>query len=135
MPIALAALLPYQLHTNRELGLMLAKKKPLSHFADAAGAFPEAVQRYLRRFDRYVATGEIVRRDSLCPPNTNRLYNLHRILFALPGEEWRIDEMINLMEGAAWGPEQERREGELLGYADWMNEYWLAFISAGSKHI
>jgi hypothetical protein len=126
MPIVRASRLSYQLHTNRELGLMLAKKKPLAHFSDGAGAFPEAVQRYLRCFDRHVEAGVFVRRDAFCPPNAHRSYSLHRILFALPSEEWRIDEMIEMMESEVWGPEQERREGELLGYADWMNDQFLA---------
>ena len=126
MPISLAAKLPYVLHTNRELGLMLAKKKPLAHFADAEGQFPESVQRYLRLFDRHVKNGELIRQDTLVPPDEHRAYNLHRILFALPGEEWRMDEMVKLMESPTWGPEQERREGELLGYEDWMNDHFLA---------
>lgn len=28
----------------------------------------------------------------------------------------------------AWSADEERREGELLGYADWMNDYWLSNI-------
>lgn len=36
--------------------------------------------------------------------------------------------MIELMESAVWGLEQERREGELLGYADWMNDHHLVLI-------
>ncbi len=36
--------------------------------------------------------------------------------------------MIDLMTGdELWSPELERRQGELLGYADWMNDYWLEF--------
>ena len=37
--------------------------------------------------------------------------------------------MIDLMTGyEPWSPELERRQGELLGYADWMNDYWLESI-------
>ena len=126
MPIAFAAQLPYLLHTNRELGLMLAKKKPLAHFADRKGSFPKLVQRYLRLFDRHVRGGNIVRQDVLVAPDDCRSYTLHRILFSLPGEEWRMDAMVQLMESPVWGPEQERREGELLGYDDWMNDHFLA---------
>ena len=126
MPIPFAKELPYILHTNRELGLMLANKKPLAHFADGEGRFPETVRRYLRCFDRQVTAGHLIRRDYFEPPNHHRNYTLHRILFALPGEEWRIDEMIELMASPVWGIEQERREGELLGYQDWMNDHFLA---------
>lgn len=129
MPISFAAQLPYVLHTNRELGLMLAKKKPLAHFADAEGRFPESVERYIRLFDRHVESGEFIRRDILVAPDDRRAYKLHRILFALPGEEWRVDELVKLLQSPIWGPEQERREGELLGYEDWMNDHFLALRS------
>lgn len=115
---------PYQIHTNRELGLMLAGKKPLAMFVDGAGRFPECVLRYLRMFDRHVALGRFVRRDHLS--DAFGAYVSHRILFALPEEAWRIDEMIALKESEQWTREHERREGELLGYEDWMNEYWLS---------
>ena len=37
--------------------------------------------------------------------------------------------MIDLMAGdKTWSLELERREGELLGYEDWMNDYWLEFV-------
>ena len=127
MPIPFAKQLPYVLHTNRELGLMLAHKKPLAHFADGKGRFPESVKRYLRCFDRQVEAGRLIRHDHFDPPGETRNYTLHRILFALPGEEWRMDEMIELMGSPIWGIEQERREGELLGYHDWMNDHFLAF--------
>jgi len=45
MPIAIAKMLPYILHTNRELGLMLAGKKPLAVFVDGQGCFPDFVER------------------------------------------------------------------------------------------
>ncbi len=36
--------------------------------------------------------------------------------------------MIDLVTGdEPWSPELERRQGELLGYAVWMNDYWLEF--------
>jgi hypothetical protein len=126
MPIPLATQLPYTLHTNRELGLMLANKKPLSHFADGKDCFPDVVKRYLRLFDRHVASGHIIRRDVFLPSDERRSFILHRIFFALPGEEWRIDAMIELMDSPSWGIKQERREGELLGYDDWMNDHFLS---------
>ena len=37
--------------------------------------------------------------------------------------------IIELMTGdEPWSPALERRQGELLGYADWMNDYWLEFV-------
>ena len=125
MPIPLARRLPYTLHTNRELGLMLARSKPLAVFADGEGQFPEVVRRYLRLFDRHVAVGRFVQRDHFSPPQDGRNYILHRVLFALPEEAWRIDAMIDLKSEPNWSREHERREGELLGYEDWMNDHFL----------
>jgi hypothetical protein len=119
--------LPYQVHTNRELRLMLAGKKPLAVFADGQGCFPDNLVRYLRHFDRHVQSGRLVRRDHITPPSGDRTFAVHTILFSLPGEEWRIDEMIKLRLGSdTWSAAHERREGELLGYEDWMNDIWAA---------
>ncbi|WP_247713043.1 hypothetical protein [Qipengyuania intermedia] len=121
--------LPYLVHTNRELGLMLAGEKPMASFVGGWGCFPEVVERYLRLFDRHVAEGRLVRMDHFSEAIGRRAYIAHRILFALPGEEWRMQAMIDLMTGdEPWSPALERRQGELLGYADWMNDYWLEFI-------
>jgi hypothetical protein len=121
--------LPYLVHTNRELGLMLAGKKPLASFIDVKDHFPEIVIRYLRMFDRHVAGGRIIRRDHFSELQGPQSYVCHRILFALPGEEWRIQALIDLMSGnEPWSPAHERREGELLGYENWMNDYWLEFV-------
>ncbi|WP_379488021.1 hypothetical protein [Novosphingobium soli] len=125
MPIPLARTLPYTLHTNRELGLMLARRKPLAVFVDGKGHFPASVERYLRLFCRHVADGRFIRRDHFSPPIEGRNYPLHHIYFALPGEQWRIDEMIELKSSLCWSRDHERREGELLGYEDWMNDHFL----------
>ena len=123
MPIPLAKTLPYILHTNRELGLMLSGKKPMAMFVDVKDFFHPVVSRYLRLFDRHVATGKLVRRD--CHVGT-----IHHIYFALAGEEWRIDAMIELKSKDTWSENDERREGELLGYEDWMNDHFLALNKA-----
>lgn len=118
--------LPYLVHTNRELGLMLAGAKPLACFADGKDCYPDVVSRYLRLFDRHVGTGRIIRRDHYSDANWGRC---HRILFALPNEEWRIEAMLELiLSKDQWTADKERRQGELLGYDNWMNDYWLTFI-------
>lgn len=119
--------LPYQVHTNRELGLMLAGIKPLASFVDEADCFPVCVARYIRLFDKSVRTGRISRMDHHFERQVSgKIRRMHRILFALPGEEWRMSEYIELMDGGGpWTKEHERREGELLGYEDWMNDYWI----------
>lgn len=118
--------LPYQVHTGRELGLMLAGSKPLSYFIDVEGQFPAVMVRYFRLFDSHVDRGNLVRRDHFSAESGHRH---HRILFALPGEEWRMQAMIELMTSFdAWTEYLERRQGELLGYQDWMNDYWVEFV-------
>ncbi len=126
MPIPIAARLPYPLHTNRELGMMLAGTKPLARFCDARDQFPAVVIRYLRLFDRHVANGTLVRTDHFAEPTSDRTFALHTILFALPAEVWRIAAMIELHSSPQWSLAHERKEGELLGYADWMNDHWIA---------
>ena len=118
--------MPYKVHTNRELGLMLAGRKPLAMFVDGEGRFPEMVLRYLRLFDRHVASERLIRRDRFARDSMNPAYASHRILFALPSEAWRIDAMIELKESKHWTRDHERREGELLGYEGWMNDHWLS---------
>jgi hypothetical protein len=47
------------------------------------------------------------------------------VLYALPGEEWRIDAYLQLWETfkkTGWTAEMEREEGTLLGYEDWQND-------------
>ena len=118
--------LPYLIHTNRELGLMLAGKKPLAVFVDGRDRFPEVVSRYLRLFDRHVASGTITRFDHFSKASWGEC---HHIFFALPGEEWRFQAMLDLVfAGEPWTIVQERRQGELLGYDDWMNDHWLTSV-------
>lgn len=105
---------------------MLDGRKPFAHFADAKGRFSSVVERYIRLFDLHVRAGRLIRLDHFEPPSDERFYELHRIMFSLPGEEWRFQAFLDLVESPTWGPVQERREGELLGYDDWMNDHFLA---------
>ena len=118
--------LPYLVHTNRELGLMLAGRKPLAVFVDGRDRFPEVVRRYLRLFDRHVALGAITRSDHFSMAAWGEC---HHILFTLPGEEWRVQAMLDLiLSNEPWTSAHERPQGELLGYDDWMNDHWLTCV-------
>jgi hypothetical protein len=117
--------LPYRLHTNRELGMMLRGEKPLSVFSDAYGHFPEAVLRYLRMFDAHVSKGAFVKREYVSLDRGNRP-GPHVFCYALPDQEWRIDAMIELRTKLeSWNSECERMQGTLLGYSDWQNDWWI----------
>jgi hypothetical protein len=59
--------LGYELHTNRELGMMLRGEKPLSMFSGVDGFFVWVVPRYLRMFDRHANAGRFVRREHRKP--------------------------------------------------------------------
>jgi hypothetical protein len=99
-------------HEGRELDLMQAGLKPLSMFVDTDPAefFPEI------EFDRLVLAGMLVKRvhDG---PNQNAVKH-RRILYALAGQEWRIDAMLLVLSihSSGWHPDIERVVGTLLGY-------------------
>ncbi|WP_201742441.1 hypothetical protein [Novosphingobium ovatum] len=108
---------------------MLRGCKPLAYFIDGKDWFPDIMLRYFRLFDRAVAAGQMRRHDHFSQADGVGAQVYHHVLFALPGEEWRIQPMLDLMlADTPWTAVQERRQGELLGYADWMNDYWLEHI-------
>jgi hypothetical protein len=127
--------LPYQVHTHRELALMLVGKKPLSAFSEAypsldeeRGLIPE------KAFQKHVDSGRIVKREHISQPNENspkfkgQRLATRRVLYALPGEQWRIDAYLLLWKTAekvGWGEGFERLEGSLLGYEDWENDAFI----------
>ena len=56
------------------------------------------------------------------------LDGMRDVYFALPGQEWRIQAYIGMWESArrsGWDNDFERRQGSLLGYEDWQNDWWL----------
>ena len=118
--------LPYLVHTNRELGLMLRGIKPLAYFMDGVGREPEICIRYWRMFDRHVAAGRLIKHQVIEPYPGLPHMEYRQLFYALPGQKWRIDAMLNLLnEPGAWSADRERRFGELLGYEEWQNNYWL----------
>ena len=113
---------------------MLRGVKPLARFSDGEGYFPDSVQRYLRLFDRHEANGRLVRRDELVDVDHMKFARIHHIYFALPGEEWRIQAMIDLLaQPGKWSLKCERTEGELLGYTKEQNDFWIDLQRAKFK--
>ena len=96
-------------HDGRELALMKAGKKPLSMFVVEPGVdiFPEA------EFDALVSACALTKR-------VQDEGEFRRVLYALPGEEWRIEAMLlvtSVYSGrSGWSPDLERVTGALLGY-------------------
>jgi hypothetical protein len=121
--------LPYRIHTNRELAMMLAGTKPLAAFieehpSESDPSFPEHL------FDAQVKKGRFVKRDLVVRHTqvTGEISGFRMILYALPQEAWRIDAYIVLHETATrigWNEGFERMQGTLLGYEPWQNDAYI----------
>jgi hypothetical protein len=126
--------LPYVVHTSRELGLMLKGAKPLAMFSYIETHKIPVLDRYLRMFDRHVQGGRLLRREIREPvPQLPHLAHIE-ILYALPGEAWRMDALLELKKRPGpWSDDRERELGRLLGYKDWQNDAWLDRSSADGR--
>jgi hypothetical protein len=130
-PDDLFADLPYRVHTNSELELMLAGTKPMAMFGHwlAEEDFHEEL---LRPFREHPRTRHFIYRR-LCWIDERPAYRSIRTYVARPGEEWRIDAHIAMWTAvhySGWNDGFERLEGFLLGYEAWQNE---AFIQWQAK--
>jgi len=123
---------PYLVHTNFELPLMLEGRKPLAVFDDAYPA--QWLAETLDRFDPFVRSGRLVRRLVDTPfTEAERarwpdLQGWRRVFYSLPGEEWRMDAFLLVLKVSAqtgWNEALERIEGSLLGYEGWQNDWWI----------
>jgi hypothetical protein len=124
---------PYLVHTEYELALMLEGRKPLAVFS---GSYPsEWFEELIARFEPYVAEGRFVRRiiDEPFPKprmsEGERIDGVRRVYIALPDEQWRIDAYIQLFDdpgAGGWDEARERRQGRLLGYEEWQCDWWGA---------
>jgi hypothetical protein len=121
--------LPYQIHTDRELALMLAGMKPLASFVGVYPPDPRFEEIPERLFDPYVNAGKFIKREFVELSRNTRGRGLHRILYSLARESWRIDAYILLLQTAGktgWNEALERMEGSLLGYDEWQNDAYFA---------
>jgi hypothetical protein len=116
--------LPYQIHTSRELALMLGGVKPFAAFTEEYPSLTDDSVIPERLFDRYVAAGRFVKREYV-GTKVLKGYRTRRVLYARPDEAWRIDAYILLLhtgEVTGWNETLERMEGFLLGYEEWQTE-------------
>ena len=118
--------LPYKVHTNRELKMMLEGIKPLASFSEPHPSeldfevIPES------RFSGYVESGMMIKREFVC--NLTQSSGTRYVLYARRSEEWRIDAYILLKltaEISGWDQALERMEGTLLGYEEWQNNAYI----------
>jgi hypothetical protein len=126
--------LPYKVHTNRELILMLAGEKPLASFMGSP-AIADSWEIPEEYFDPYVAAGRFKKHDEryvLSEPDVRtRNAAVRHVLYALSDEEWRINEYRSLLQRAnieGWSELLTRKQGSLLGYADWQNDAFIETI-------
>ncbi|MEQ8392174.1 MAG: hypothetical protein RIB30_14380 [Thalassospira sp.] len=120
-------------HNDRELELMLAGTKPMALFSDAVHVsdyFPDA------DFAPHVETGKIIRVEEIIPDEP---YGIRYLFFALPGEEWRIEEALILCRNLRARTVKDHdadsaRMGELLGYSREDIETFLAHAKIGGNH-
>ncbi len=102
-------------HNDRELELMLLGTKPMAMFSDAvhvSNYFPDA------DFAPHVQAGTIIRVNEIIPAKP---FDMRYLFFALPGEEWRIEEALTMRKNLWAGTIEDhkandKRMGELLGY-------------------
>lgn len=125
--------LPYKVHTDRELVMMLAGTKPLAVFSDEhPSARPpyEIIPEDL--YAPYVEAGRFVMREVIIPPSNPSTDPATRIvLYALPTEQWRIDAYLLLRRTGydfGWSEACERMEGTLLGYSNEQNDIYIEMI-------
>jgi hypothetical protein len=123
---------PYLIHTNRELELMLAGKKPLAVFAhERVEGFKKSDALAGQDFERYVATGTIsehVRSFERQLPDGSPV-SIDYYFYALPGEEWRVQAyclLLDMLHKTGWCSHLEWVEGTLLGYTEEQNQYHLS---------
>jgi hypothetical protein len=117
---------PYLVHTNRELGLMLRGVKPMAVFGWVEGYEVDFVMRYLRMFDRHVSERRFRKHKRSYPAPGLPHLSVFTVFYTLPSEEWRVGEYEALLSlRGKWTPSRERRLGELLGYEDWQNDFHL----------
>jgi hypothetical protein len=115
--------LPYKIHTNRELAMMLQGDKPFARFSMYQGEDFETIVR--QPFAKHVATGVLL---AFVETADRGFGTITTYSFTLPGEEWRVAAMNEVWETGrrtGWNDDLERREGQLLGYKDWQNDAFL----------
>jgi hypothetical protein len=124
---------PYLVHTNFELPLMIDGRKKLARLSggETAKAFGEDA------FDVWVQKGLLHKQVIFVPiPDDQRaglvdpsVKGYRNVYYTLKGEEWRIPAMELLWKaferGSGWSDDHERMEGMLYGYDDAQNDWWI----------
>ncbi len=107
-------------HEGRELELMLAGGKPVAMFSDV---IPPSFELPEEDFAPHVESGRLVKFDVVITASKSGMYDMRYLFYALPGEEWRIDRLIEIhrdfhQHDKPTSCELEKEIGQLLGYQD-----------------
>jgi hypothetical protein len=136
---------PYLVHTNYELFLMINGTK---QFARELDLYPPYSHFQEEMFDRFVAEGLLHKEVFVTPFSAHlklkdgRTYEGEReVCYSRKGQEWRIPAwrlVQSAFQKSHWNDDFERLEGMLFGYEDWQMDWWIAHIrerrlSASSK--
>jgi hypothetical protein len=121
-------------HTNRELELMLAGKKPLAVFWDEESFYPNDEIFPETHFSPHVNSGRLVSKSltakGIFIPKLGRTAQWKYLMYAVAEESWRIPAMVHLINIrlntiSMWQSEGlERYESSLLGYSDEEVDAW-----------
>jgi hypothetical protein len=120
--------LPYKIHTNRELLMMLGGEKPLAVFCDSYVPGSESKLTNDEKFEPHVQAGRFIKREHIEIDSRDASKSMRWIFYALPSEAWRIDAYILMKKTArisGWNDGFELMEGSLLGYTDEQNSIHL----------
>jgi hypothetical protein len=126
---------PYLVHTNYELPLMLEGRK---QFARMCESYPPFCHHEEDCFDRYVREGLLHKEVSFEPFDSPQqlkdggVIEGHReVYYTRKGEEWRI-QAWKLISAASrksgWNESFERLEGMLYGYEEWQMDWWITHL-------
>ena len=118
--------LPYVVHTNSELLLMLQRKKPFAAFTEAFPTDPSESYIPEELFAPHISAGIFVKREMVFEEFTGAKTRI--VMYARLGEEWRANAFMLLKataKKAGWSEGFERMEGSLLGYEDWQNDIYI----------
>lgn len=123
-------------HTNRELELMLAGRKPLAMFYDEISCLPHEEIIPESRFAQHVSSGKFVRGEEVFLGDYHsvlkRIEQIKYVFFALAEESWRIPALALLLRvryqlRAFQSEEMERIESYLLGYTPEEIDAWCDY--------
>ena len=134
--------LPYEVHTNRELEMMLAGKKPLAWFYEEKTLLPNEDFIPEDAFGVYVKQKRFVRSEMYLPGGYSQQLNINvcikHVAFALADEAWRISALFLLLEQQHKTKDYnsetlERMLGRLLGYTEEENDAYCLLVAKNNS--